>query len=37
MGTYSKDKSVWISKGGLVENVIFTSLNLSIERVVELR
>lgn len=37
IGVYSKDKSVWIAKEGLVEKVIFAALNLSFERVIELR
>lgn len=34
---YNKDKLVWLVKEGLVEKVIFVVLNLSFERVVELR
>lgn len=34
---YNKDKPVWLAKEGLVEKVIFAALNLSFERVAELR
>lgn len=37
IGIYSEDKSVRIAKQGLVERVIFATLNWNIERVVELR